>query len=77
MPIVVLQLEKANEQFIKPLENFRKSHIGAAKEGKKAFDKQTQKFCTSLDRYLSLKTKVADNQLQEVNSHGNNGYGKR
>ena len=35
-------------------------------EGKKAFDKQTQKFCASLDRYLSLKTKVNDAQLQEV-----------
>ncbi|XP_060562481.1 rho GTPase-activating protein 10-like isoform X7 [Ruditapes philippinarum] len=58
-------LEKANEQFIKPLEHFRKQHIVQAKEGKKAFDKQTQKFCASLDRYLSLKTKVPDSQLQE------------
>ncbi|WAQ98280.1 RHG10-like protein [Mya arenaria] len=61
-------LEKANEQFIKPLEKFRKQHIGQAKEGKKAFDKQTQKFCASLDRYLSLKTKVNDSQLQEADA---------
>ncbi|XP_045205327.2 rho GTPase-activating protein Graf-like isoform X3 [Mercenaria mercenaria] len=61
-------LEKANEQFIKPLEYFRKQHIVQAKEGKKAFDKQTQKFCASLDRYLNLKTKVSDSQLQEADA---------
>lgn len=61
-------LEKANEQFIKPLEHFRKQHIGQAKEGKKAFDKQTQKFCASLDRYLNLKAKAPDGQLQEADA---------
>ena len=31
MDIVYFQLEKANEQFIKPLEHFRKQHIVQAK----------------------------------------------
>ena len=37
-------------------------------EGKKQFDKSTTKFCASLDRYLSLKTKVPDNTFKEVSS---------
>lgn len=61
-------LEKANDQFIKPLENFRKNHIGSAKEGKKLFDKSTTKFCASLDRYLSLKTKVPENIFKEADA---------
>ncbi|KAL4229766.1 Rho GTPase-activating protein 42 [Mactra antiquata] len=61
-------LEKASEQFLKPLELFRKQHIGSAKEGKKNFDKQTQKFCSSLDRYLNLKAKSSDSQLQEADA---------
>ncbi|KAL3879823.1 hypothetical protein ACJMK2_032103 [Sinanodonta woodiana] len=56
------------EQFIEPLENFRKIHILAAKEGKKQFDKQTQKFCSSLERYLSLKTKINDNTFKEADA---------
>ncbi|KAK3594466.1 hypothetical protein CHS0354_024907 [Potamilus streckersoni] len=56
------------EQFIEPLEKFRKTHILAAKEGKKQFDKQTQKFCSSLERYLGLKTKINDNTFKEADA---------
>lgn len=61
-----LQLERAYEQFIQPLEEFRSNHIGAVKERKKKFEKQTAKFCTSQERYLGLSTKKQDTVLQEV-----------
>ena len=53
-------------QFIVPLENFRKDQIGAVKERKKKFEKQTSKFCASQERYLGLSTKKQDTVLQEV-----------
>lgn len=61
-------LERACVQIINPLENFRKEQIGAAKEGKKKFDKQTNKFCQSLERYLNLKSKSNDSSLQEADA---------
>ncbi len=61
------QLERAYEQFIDPLEEFRRKQIGAVKERKKKFEKQTAKFCASQERYLGLSTKKQDTVLQEVN----------
>nr|XP_040567630.1 rho GTPase-activating protein 10-like isoform X1 [Lepeophtheirus salmonis] len=61
-------LERAFEQFIEPLENFRKDQIGSVKERKKKFEKQTAKFCTSQERYLSLSTKKNDSTLQEADA---------
>ena len=61
-----LQLERAYEQFIEPLERFRREQIGAVKERKKKFEKQTAKFCASQERYLGLSTKKQDTVLQEV-----------
>ena len=62
----LLQLERAYEQFIEPLERFRRDQIGAVKERKKKFEKQTAKFCASQERYLGLSTKKQDTVLQEV-----------
>ncbi|XP_048243771.1 rho GTPase-activating protein 26-like isoform X4 [Haliotis rufescens] len=61
-------LETATDQFLKPLENFRKEKIGQVKEGKKMFDKQTTKYCQSLERYLNMKTKVNESILQEADA---------
>ena len=61
-------LERAYDNFIVPLETFRKDQIGAVKERKKKFDKQTAKFCTSQERYLGLSTKKQGTVLQEVSS---------
>ncbi|XP_064608409.1 rho GTPase-activating protein 26-like isoform X2 [Liolophura sinensis] len=60
-------LSKATEQFLEPLEAFRKKQIGGAKDGKKHFDRQTAKFCQSLERYLNMKTKSQEN-LQEADA---------
>ncbi|ELU02748.1 hypothetical protein CAPTEDRAFT_224027, partial [Capitella teleta] len=61
-------LDRAFDQIIRPLDAFRKDQIGGAKEGKKKFDKQTNKFCQSLDRYLGLKTKAGETSLSEADS---------
>ena len=62
-------LERAYDNFIVPLETFRKEQIGAVKERKKKFDKQTAKFCSSQERYLGLSTRKQDTILQEVSSN--------
>ena len=67
-------LDRAYEQFIVPLENFRKEQIGAVKERKKKFEKQTAKFCASQERYLGLSTKNKDTVLQEVRVVNTNLY---
>ncbi|XP_050544973.1 rho GTPase-activating protein 26 [Daktulosphaira vitifoliae] len=61
-------LARAYDQFIIPLENFRKEHIGGVKEGKKKFEKQTAKFCQSQERHLNLSTKKQDSVLQEADA---------
>ncbi len=40
--------------------------IGAVKDRKKKFEKQTAKFCTSQERYLALSVKKKDTELQDV-----------
>nr|XP_054754232.1 rho GTPase-activating protein 42-like [Lytechinus pictus] len=59
-------LEHAKDQLIVPLEAFRKEQVGPAKEGKKDFERQTEKFCKSLDSYVSLSTRKKEASLQEV-----------
>jgi len=61
-------LERAYDNFIVPLETFRKEQIGAVKERKKKFDKQTAKFCSSQERYLGLSTRKQDTILQEADA---------
>lgn len=59
-------LENAHKTFIEPIERFRKDHIGQAKERKKKFDKETARYCQSLDRYLNLSTKKGDAHQKEA-----------
>ncbi|KAH9492048.1 Rho GTPase-activating protein 26, partial [Bulinus truncatus] len=62
-------ISSAEDQFVKPLDNFRKENIGAAKEEKKNFDKQTAKFCQSQERYLNMKaSKINESALQEADT---------
>lgn len=63
-----MMLDRAYDQIIVPLENFRKEHIGGVKEGKKKFEKQTAKFCLSQERYLNLSTKKQDAVLKEADA---------
>ncbi|XP_071547865.1 rho GTPase-activating protein 26 isoform X4 [Panulirus ornatus] len=61
-------LERSFEQIIRPLESFRKEAIGGAKDGRKKFEKQTQKFCQSQERYLNLSIKKDGQVLQEADA---------
>ncbi|XP_051536106.1 rho GTPase-activating protein 26-like isoform X1 [Myxocyprinus asiaticus] len=69
-------IENASDVLILPLERFRKEQIGAAKEAKKKYDKETEKYCTVLEKHLSLSAKKkeahlheADNQVDHVRQH--------
>ncbi|XP_072423738.1 rho GTPase-activating protein 10 isoform X1 [Chiloscyllium punctatum] len=64
------------ETFIKPLEKFRKDQIGAAKEEKKKYDKETEKYYSFLEKHVNLSAKKkeallveADSQLEQIRQH--------
>lgn len=61
-------IENASDVLITPLERFRKEQIGAAKEAKKKYDKETEKYCTVLEKHLSLSAKKKEAHLQEADS---------
>ncbi|XP_052891745.1 rho GTPase-activating protein Graf isoform X1 [Anopheles moucheti] len=50
-------LDRAHEQILLPLEEFRKVHIGGVKENKKKYDKKTAKFCQAQERFLNMSSK--------------------
>ncbi|XP_063059258.1 rho GTPase-activating protein 26-like [Engraulis encrasicolus] len=69
-------IENANDVLITPLERFRKEQISAAKEARKKYDKETEKYCAVLEKHLSLSAKKkeahlheADNQVDHVRQH--------
>ncbi|KAM6261335.1 rho GTPase-activating protein 10 isoform 2-T2 [Porphyrio hochstetteri] len=57
-----------NETLIKPLERFRKEQLGAVKEEKKKFDKETEKNYSLLEKHLNLSAKKKELQLQEADN---------
>ncbi|KAM3616603.1 uncharacterized protein V6R79_020691 [Siganus canaliculatus] len=61
-------IQNADDVLITPLEKFRKEQIGAAKEGKKKFDKETEKYYSILERHLGLSSKKKEAYLQEADS---------
>ncbi|XP_064452161.1 rho GTPase-activating protein 26 isoform X9 [Mirounga angustirostris] len=62
----IRMIENASEVLITPLEKFRKEQIGAAKEAKKKYDKETEKYCGILEKHLNLSSKKKESQLQEA-----------
>uniref|UniRef100_H3B8V0 Rho GTPase-activating protein 26 n=1 Tax=Latimeria chalumnae TaxID=7897 RepID=H3B8V0_LATCH len=64
----VRMIENASEVLITPLEKFRKEQIGAAKDAKKKYDKETEKYCTVLEKHLSLSSKKKESHLHEADS---------
>ncbi|XP_029963964.1 rho GTPase-activating protein 42 isoform X2 [Salarias fasciatus] len=61
-------IQNADDVLITPLEKFRKEQIGAAKEGKKKFDKETEKYYSTLERHLNLSSKKKEAYLQEADA---------
>uniref|UniRef100_A0A667YRU2 Rho GTPase activating protein 42a n=1 Tax=Myripristis murdjan TaxID=586833 RepID=A0A667YRU2_9TELE len=64
-------IQNADDVLISPLERFRKEQIGAVKEGKKQFDKETEKYYSVLEKHLNLSSKKKESQLQEADSQMN------
>ncbi|XP_071370919.1 rho GTPase-activating protein 26-like isoform X2 [Centroberyx affinis] len=65
-------IENANDVLIMPLERFRKEQISAAKEAKKKYDKETEKYCAVLEKHLSLSAKKKESHLHEADSQVDN-----
>ncbi|KAK7926322.1 hypothetical protein WMY93_008632, partial [Mugilogobius chulae] len=65
-------IENANDVLIMPLERFRKEQISAAKEAKKKYDKETEKYCAVLEKHLSLSAKKKESHLQEADNQVDN-----
>uniref|UniRef100_A0A8C1UCC5 Rho GTPase-activating protein 42 n=1 Tax=Cyprinus carpio TaxID=7962 RepID=A0A8C1UCC5_CYPCA len=63
-----LQIQNADDVLITPLERFRKEQIGAAKEGKKKFDKEAEKYYSSLEKHLNLSSRKKESALQEADA---------
>ncbi|XP_017401408.1 rho GTPase-activating protein 42 isoform X2 [Cebus imitator] len=61
-------IQNANDVLIAPLEKFRKEQIGAAKDGKKKFDKESEKYYSILEKHLSLSAKKKESHLQEADT---------
>ncbi|KAG5837619.1 hypothetical protein ANANG_G00241310 [Anguilla anguilla] len=61
-------IQNADDVLITPLEKFRKEQLGAAKEGKKKFDKETEKYYSVLEKHLNLSSKKKDSFLQEADA---------
>ncbi|XP_034033937.1 rho GTPase-activating protein 26-like isoform X2 [Thalassophryne amazonica] len=65
-------IDNANDVLIMPLERFRKEQISAAKEAKKKYDKETEKYCAVLEKHLSLSARKKESHLHEADSQLNN-----
>ncbi|MBN3297155.1 RHG10 protein, partial [Amia calva] len=61
-----LMMRNITETLLKPLEKFRKEQLGSAKEERKRYEKDTEKYYSSLEKLLTLSAKKKDQQLQEA-----------
>ncbi|KAJ8383195.1 hypothetical protein SKAU_G00039730 [Synaphobranchus kaupii] len=61
-----LMMRNITETLLKPLEKFRKEQLGSAKEERKRYEKETEKYYSNLDKILTLSAKKKDQQLQEA-----------
>ncbi|KAM4676273.1 rho GTPase-activating protein 26 isoform 1-T1 [Discoglossus pictus] len=64
----IRMIENAGEVLITPLEKFRKEQISAAKEVKKKYDKETEKYCSVLEKHMNLSSKKKEVHLHEADS---------
>uniref|UniRef100_A0A8C6Q443 Rho GTPase activating protein 10 n=1 Tax=Nothobranchius furzeri TaxID=105023 RepID=A0A8C6Q443_NOTFU len=59
-----LMMRNITETLMKPLEKFRKEQIGATE--RKKYDKETEKYYSSLEKLLNMSAKKKEPQLQEA-----------
>ncbi|XP_060913148.1 rho GTPase-activating protein 10 isoform X1 [Labrus mixtus] len=61
-----LMMRNITETLMKPLEKFRKDHLGTARAERKKYEKETEKYYSSLEKLLNLSAKKKEPQLQEA-----------
>ncbi|XP_035387608.1 rho GTPase-activating protein 10 isoform X1 [Electrophorus electricus] len=61
-----LMTRNITETLMKPLEKFRKEQLGSAKAERKKFEKETEKYYTTLEKLLNMSSKKKEPQLQEA-----------
>ncbi|XP_018591539.2 rho GTPase-activating protein 10 [Scleropages formosus] len=61
-----LMMRNITETLMKPLEKFRKEQLGAAKEERKRYEKETEKYYSALEKLLTLSAKKKEQHLQEA-----------
>uniref|UniRef100_A0AAQ6ART9 Rho GTPase-activating protein 10 n=1 Tax=Amphiprion ocellaris TaxID=80972 RepID=A0AAQ6ART9_AMPOC len=59
-----LMMRNITETLMKPLEKFRKEQLGAAE--RKRYEKETEKYYSSLEKLLNMSAKKKEPQLQEA-----------
>ncbi|KAK3553673.1 hypothetical protein QTP70_006879 [Hemibagrus guttatus] len=59
-------MSNITETLMKPLEKFRKEQLGSAKTERKKYEKETEKYYTSLEKLLNMSAKKKEPQLQEA-----------
>ncbi|KAK9981157.1 hypothetical protein ABG768_000718 [Culter alburnus] len=61
-----LMMRNITETLMKPLEKFRKEQLGSAKAERKKYEKETEKYYSSLEKLLNMSAKKKEPQLQEA-----------
>ncbi|XP_051939612.1 rho GTPase-activating protein 10 isoform X4 [Hippocampus zosterae] len=61
-----LMMRNITETLMKPLEKFRKEHLGTVRAERKKYEKETEKYYSSLEKLLNMSAKKKEPQLQEA-----------
>ncbi|XP_077574994.1 rho GTPase-activating protein 10 isoform X2 [Stigmatopora nigra] len=61
-----LMMRNITETLMKPLEKFRKDHLGTVRAERKKYEKETEKYYSSLEKLLNMSAKKKEPQLQEA-----------
>ncbi|XP_030596531.1 rho GTPase-activating protein 10 isoform X1 [Archocentrus centrarchus] len=63
-----LMMSNITETLMKPLEKFRKEQLGAVRAERKKYEKETEKYYSSLEKLLNMSAKKKEPQLQEADT---------
>ncbi|XP_053187277.1 rho GTPase-activating protein 10 isoform X1 [Scomber japonicus] len=61
-----LMMRNITETLMKPLEKFRKDYLGTVRAERKKYEKETEKYYSSLEKLLNMSAKKKEPQLQEA-----------
>ncbi|XP_068177799.1 rho GTPase-activating protein 10 isoform X5 [Antennarius striatus] len=59
-------MRNITETLMKPLELFRKEHLGTVRAERKKYEKETEKYYSALEKLLNISAKKKEPQLQEA-----------